>query len=507
MRTRRVLKNTLILYVRQIFVILVNLYALRVVLNVLGVEDYGIYSIVAGVVTLSTFFSVTMASATQRFFSYALGLNDYEKLKKTFSVSWLVYACIALLVLVVLETVGIWFLEEHLAIPSERFEAAQALYHLTVLAFVASIFNSPFMAILIAHEDMHIYAYLSIVDALMKLGVVFALSYISWDKLELYGYLLLAVAIINAVAYFAVCLRKYPECQFRKIYWDKTLLKEITDFTGWTTFGALTSVARNQGVTILLNQMFNPATVAARAIAMNVASQVSVFANNFNTGLYPPIIKSYAANEKAEMFSLITIGSKLTFFLMWIFTLPLLLEMSEILKLWLNNPPQEAILFTQLALIEMLILSASLPLATAARAPGKMKSYEIILGVMQMGIFAVSWWVLKIGYPSYSVFIVAILFNLLMLVVRLLIVSKLIGLNMRGFFERVLLPLSGVIALSAIPAYVVQQAMPNGVAYGLFLIVLCMFLSTISMYHLGLDTYWRKRARIIIFNCLARFRQ
>lgn len=507
MNRSRILKNTLILYIRQVFIVFVNLYALRVVLNELGIEDYGIYSVVAGVVALSSFLSTTMASATQRYFSYALGRNDTDLLNKIFSVSWLVYLFIALLALLVLETVGTWFVSNYISIPPDRIEAVIILYHLTVIGFIVSILNAPFMAILIAHEDMHIYAYLSIVEGLMKLGAVYLLAYISWDKLELYGYLLMFVAIINALAYFIVCLHKYSECQFRKLHWDKTLLKEIIDFTGWTAFGAFTSVARNHGVTILLNQAFNPATVAARAIAMNVASQVSVFANNFNTGLYPPIIKAYAADDKNEMYSLIIHGSKLTFYLMWVFTLPLLLEMEMVLTIWLNTPPKEAVIFTQLALIEMLIMSVSLPLATAARAPGKMRFYETVLGVIQLVIFAFSYWFVNNGYPAYSVFIIAIIFNFIMLAVRLLVVRHLIGLNLGNYISQVLMPLSGMMLLSAIPSIYLRNSLPDFVGYSTLVIVVCLILSTVSMYYLGLDKYWRYKIRKLIIDRFRVLRQ
>ncbi len=408
------------LYFRQILVLPVSLFTVRIVFNALGNEDYGIYNVIGGIVSLFSFLGVTMASATQRFFSFALGQQDEERLKKIFSVNWLIYMVIALIAFLLLETAGLWFVNEHLHVPQERFEAARRLYHFSVASFMATIFTTPFMAMIIAHEDMQIYAYVSIIEVAMKLGVAFLLIRLPGDKLEVYGFLIFMVAIINTIIYASVC-------QFKKFYCDKGMLREIFGFTGWTLYGQITAVARNQAVTILLNQIFNPVVVAARAIATSVSGYAGMLASNFNTSLYPPIIKAYAAKDEENMFRLIFNGSKMTFFLMWVVTLPVLLEMDTILQVWLKNPPHEAVLFTRLALIEVLINSLSLPIMTAARAPGKMKRYELTLGSIQCAVFFVSWPVLKMGGAAYSVFIVAIGANVVMFAVRLMMMRKLIG--------------------------------------------------------------------------------
>jgi O-antigen/teichoic acid export membrane protein len=495
---KRIAKNTLMLYFRQILILLVSLYTVRVVLEVLGVEDYGIYSVVGGVVSFFSFLSGTMASATQRFFSFAIGQGDTEKLKKTFSINLFIYVTIAVIALVLLETVGLWFVNEKLNVPPERLEAVLWIFHFSVLMFIATIFSTPFMAIIIAHEDMQIYAYISIMEALLKLGVVFLLMHISWDKLELYGMLTFSVSVIITVIYIFICYRKYDECQFRKFYWDKLLMLEIVGFTGWTLFGQLTTVGRNQAVTILLNQAFNPVVVAARAIAVNITSQIAVFSNNFNIGLYPPIIKSYAAGDKKEMFSLIFNGSKITFFLMWVFALPFFLEMDIILKIWLKSPPPEAILFTRLALVEVLINSISLPITTAARAPGKMKAYELTLGFIQILIFVASLVVLKMGGAAYTVFIVAIVANLIMFIVRLLIVRALIGLSLRPYIYQVVFPVCIVTLLSVIPSFIIHFLLPIGLIFTCMSIVSSVIITCISMYFKGLDQQMRERVRSVI---------
>jgi len=488
----------MMLYFRQILILLVSLYTVRVVLDVLGIEDYGIYNVVAGIVTLFSFLNGTMASATQRFFSFALGRKDNEQLKKIFSVNIAIYIGIAIIAVLLLETVGLWFVNEKLEVPLDRIEAARLIYHFAIFTFIATILTTPFMAIIIAHEDMQIYAYVSIIEAILKLGVVFLLMYVEADKLELYGVLLFVVSIINALIFITISLLKYDECQFKRFYWDKGLFQEILGFTGWTLFGQVTTVVRNQAVTLLINQVFNPVVVASRAIALNISGQIGVFANNFNTSLYPPIIKSYSSNNKNEMFSLIYNGSKLTFFLMWVISLPLLVELEMILNIWLKNVPPDAVLFTRLIIIESLIVSLSLPLITAARAPGKMKTYELSLGIIQISIFFVSLLILKMGYPAYSVFVVAIIVNIIMFFVRLVIVSNLIDLSIKGFTVKVVLPIIGVIVLSTVPSYFIQKSLPLGFGYSIIVIVSSVLISFISMFYIGLDENWRKKIRLYL---------
>ncbi len=502
---KRIAKNTLMLYFRQILILLVSLYTVRVVLDVLGVEDFGIYNVVGGIVMLFSFLSGTMASATQRFFSFALGERDTEKLKKTFSVNLIIYFAIAIIAVVLLETLGMWYVKNHLKIPAERYDAVIFLFHFSIITFIGTMLAAPFMAIIIAHEDMHIYAYVSIIEVLMKLGVVFMLLYVPFDKLELYGILLFIVSIINLMIYVAVCLKKYAECQFRKYYWDKVLFKQILDFTGWTLFGQVSTVTRNQAVTILLNQSFNPVVVAARAVAINISGKINMFSANFNVGLYPPIIKSYSSGDKEGTFRLIFNGSKMTFFLMWVFALPIFIEMEMILGLWLKEVPEYAVLFTRLSLVESLILSISLPLATAARAPGKMKVYELTLGIMQLLIFVFAWVVLKLGYPAYSVFVVAIIVNLAMFIVRLVIVSKLIDLSVIKYLKQVALPVLAIVFISSALSLTLKLCIPEGIIFTILIGFFCVTVSSLAMYFFGLNREWKQKINKIIKTKILKF--
>ncbi len=506
-RNKRIAKNTLMLYLRQLLILFVSLYTVRIVLDELGVEDYGIYGAVGGLVALSAFLPGSLASATQRFFSFALGEKNDERLKKTFSVNLALYSAVALIAFVGLETVGLWFVNSQLAVPDGRFEAAKALYQYAALTFLISVFTTPFMAIIMAHEDMKLYAYISILEAFMKLGVVFLLQYITWDKLELYGLLVLCVGIINAVLYIGICLKRYDECQLRRFYWDSALLREIVGFTGWTVFGQISTVARTHAVTLLLNQSFSPVVVAARAISVQIASKVNIFSGNFNVSMYPPIIKSYAADERQDMFALISGGSKITFFLLWVFALPMIVEMESILGIWLTTVPLDAVLFTQLALVEALILSVSMPLTAAARAPGKMKGYELILGTIQIGVFLTAWAVIATGAPAYSVFVVAILANILMFGVRLYLVKRLIELPVTAFLRSTAVPVMAIVLVTAVPIFVFNKILPDGLYWSALVIFASFVLSTVAMYYIGLDKEWRSKVKVMILSRIPRLQR
>jgi len=503
---RRIAKNTVILYLRQLVTVGISLYTVRVVLNTLGVEDFGLYNLVGGIVAMLSFLPSAMASATQRYFSYALGQEDREGLRKIFSVNFIIYASLAALALVILITAGTWFVTDYVKIRPDRLNAALSLYHISIWTFTLGILTAPFQAIITAHEDFSVFAGISIADACSKLGAVLLLPILTGEKLVLYGTLLLAVSILVGGIYLIVCLYRYPECQFRRFHWDSLLFREIIGFTGWTLFGQLTTVARNQAVTILLNQAFNPVTVAARAIALTIAGQATSLSTNFNTSLYPPIIKAYAAGERDRMYALIYNGSKVTFSLMWILALPLLLQMDTILTIWLKQPPAGAVLFTQLAIAETIINALALPLMTAARAPGRMAMYESVLGAIQFAIFFSSWFVLWLGAPAYSVFIVAIVANLIMFVVRLIIVHRLIAIPVGGFLRNVAGPVLGIVFTSAAPAIVFRHFSTGGILSNTISTVASGLWAVACVYQLGFSQEARAKGRELILIKIKRLR-
>ena len=484
--TARIAKNTLILYFRHILIMLVSLYTVRVVLETLGVVDYGIYNVAAGVVTMFGFLSGSMATASQRYFSFEMGRGDFEQLGKLFSLNIMIYALIAVVVLLLAETVGLWFVNEKLAVPIERKPAILWVYQFSVISFLFTIFVSPYMAMIIAHEDMNIYAYVSIIEAALKLAFVFVLQLIALDKLTLYGFLILAATVINTSIYRIICMKKYKVCRFR-FYWNKNLLKEIAGYSGWSMFGASVGIFKHQIVNILLIQFFNPVVVTARVIASQVDSAVASLSHNFSTAMRPQIVKSYAAGQKENMLSLMFRGSKGTYLLMYLFALPLALEMPIILGLWLKNPPEYAVLFTRLVLVDVLITSVSYTIMMAAQATGKIMMYQSVVGGILLLNVPISWIALQIGASAYSVLIVAISITIIASTARLLILKRLVDYSIQQFLKEVLLPICIISVCSAILPVIAHHIIAQSILRLFIVIVLSVISISFCSYCLGLN--------------------
>ena len=484
--TVRIAKNTLALYFRQILIMLVSLYTVRVVLEILGAEDYGIYNVMAGVVTMFGFLSNSMATASQRYFSFELGRGDFEQLKKLFSLTILIYVLIGVLVLLLAETIGLWFISNKLIIPLERKEAALWVYQFSIFSFLFTILTSPYMAMIISHEEMNIYAYVSIIEVLLKLGIVFVLRFITWDKLILYSFLILIITVIIAGIYLIVCTRKYEECKF-SFYWNNILFKEVSAYTGWYLFIGIATIGKNQGINVLLNNFFNPVVVAARSIAAQVNSAAATFSLNFSKAIQPQIIKSYASGQKETMLLFLFQGSKCTYLLMYLFVLPLLLEMPIILGLWLKNPPEYSILFAQLVLFDVLIDGINYPFITAVQATGNIRIYQPIVGFIILFNLPVSWIILRIGAPAYSVFLVAIVFSFILNIARLLIAKYLIKFSIRQFLKIVFSPVLIISILSAILPITLRYILVQSIFRLCLVFGISFFSICICGYYIGLS--------------------
>ena len=489
--TKRIAKNTIMLYFRQILIMLVSLYTVRVVLNVLGAEDYGIYNVVAGVVTMFSFLSGAMATASQRYFSFDLGKGDSEHLKTTFSVTFQIYVLLAFVVILLAETVGLWFVNHKLVIPAERMTAANWIFQAAIVSFLLTLITTPYMASIIAHENMNVYAYVSIIEAGLKLGIVFLLKVLPYDKLIVYGLLLAAVAFINTSIYRFYCHNHYEECKFRFVK-DGKLFKEIVSYSGWNLFGASVGVAKNQILNILLNINFGAIVNAARAVSSQVNTAVVSFSQNFSTALRPQIIKAYAAEKKEECMSLVFRGCKFTFYLMYVFALPLVLEMNIVLKVWLKNPPEYAVIFTCLALIDAVVDSISYPLMTLAQATGKIKLYQGVVGGVLLCNLPVSYIALKLGAPAYSVMIISVCMTFLAFVLRLFIVKRLTSMSIVQFLLKTALPCMVVSIISAVVPCFIRIKLYEGWGSFFFVIFISVLCTSLSVLFIGMSKIERK---------------
>lgn len=416
----------------------VTLYTSRIVLNTLGVEDYGIYSVVGGFVTMFGFLNSAMASATQRFLSFEIGRKDVIQLRNVFSMSVNIHFIIALVILLLAETIGLWFVNTQLTIPPERMVAAQWVYQFSILASMVNIISVPYNAIIIAHERMNVFAGVSIAEVGLKLLIVFMLQWFGFDKLKLYAVLMFAVSLIIRLIYGAYCNKKFKESKFR-YYWNKPLFKILMSYAGWNLWGNVAGVVMGQGVNVLLNIFFGPGVNAARGIAFQVRGAVQQFVSNFQMAINPQIIKSYASDNLKYMHQLIFQGAKYSFFLLFIMSLPIFLETEIILRLWLKTVPTYTVIFTRLIIVHILIDCFSGTLMTAAQATGRIKLYQSVIGGLLILNLPISYMFLKLGYAPQITLYVSICISGIALFGRLYILKKLVKLKVISFFKSVIL--------------------------------------------------------------------
>ncbi len=445
----RIAKNTILLSFRMLLVMLVSLFTVRIVLNALGVIDYGIYNVVGGVVIMFAILSNSMASASQRFFAFEIGRKNHVQLKKNFSSTLIIYVFITVVILILAETIGLWFLENKINIPIERMAAAHWVYQFSILSFAITVLTIPYNAIIIAHENMRVYAYVSIVEVILKFVIAYTLIFYSADKLKLYAVLMLLVTIINSLIYIVVCKQKYAETEFL-FFWDKKLLKTLLSYSGWNLFGSVAGVFGNQGVNILLNIFFGPAVNAARAIAYQVKSAANQFVMSFMTASRPQIIKYYAMKDMENMYILVFRSVKFSFFLLLLLSMPILLETNFILTLWLKNTPEYVVVFTRLIILTALIDSLSYPLMTSAQATGQIRQYQTIVGGILLLNLPVSYLFLKLGYPAQITMIIALVISIVALYARLLMLKRMIKLSMKSFMRNVLFKIIIVVLIASI---------------------------------------------------------
>ncbi len=448
----RIAKNTGLLYLRLILTMLVSLYTSRVVLQILGVEDFGIYSVVGGIIIMFGFFNDALSFTTQRFLSIEMGRNDPIELKNVFSSSITIHFTISLIVLILAESIGLWFLNNQLEIPDERMSAANWVYQFSVLTFIINILSTPYNAAIIAHERMSFYAYLSIVESLLKLVIVFILSWGSLDKLKLYATLIFVVSLCIRILYQLYCKKSFSECKY-EFRWDASLLKRLTFFSGWNLFGSIASVANNQGIGFLLNIFFGVTINAAVGIANQVNAAVYQFVVNFQMAFRPQIIKFYAEKNRDEMLLLVFRSCRFSYYLMLILSFPLLFQTEEILLLWLGDVPDSSIIFTQLILINSLSYCISGPLLTIVQATGKIKGYQLIIGGILLSVLPFSYIILKLGLNASCVYITMVLFTATSVLARLIILKKLINFPLHPFLKEVI----SRIAVTTFFSYVVVQ--------------------------------------------------
>ncbi len=488
---KRIAKNTLLLYFRMLFLMAVSLYTSRVVLNALGIEDFGIYNVVGGVVAMFSVLSGSLSAAISRFITYELGKGNQENLNKIFSSAVTIQLGLAGIIILLAETIGIWFLNVKMNIPEVRMEAANWVFQFSILTFAINLISVPYNASIIAHEKMSAFAYISILEAVGKLFIAYLITITPMDKLIFYAILMCVVALIVRFTYGNYCKRHFNECTYHFI-WDKQLLKSMFSFAGWNFIGASSAVLRDQGGNVVINLFCGPAVNAARGIAFQVNNAVNQFVGNFMTALNPQITKSYAAGDRGYMMTLIFQGARLSFYMLLLLSLPILVNTHYILALWLKIVPEHAVLFVQLILIFALSESISQPLITAMLATGKIRNYQIIVGGLQMMNLPLSYILLRLGYFPEVVIVIAICISQCCLAARLILLRGMIGLSITKYLKNVYLNIIVVciiaVILPLISAYYIKESFINFILISLIAVICTLS----SIYFIGCNNQERE---------------
>ena len=482
--SKRIAKNTLLLYGRMILLMLVALYTSRVILQALGVTDYGIYNAVGGFVAMFSVLTGSLSAAISRFITLELGKGDQEKLTRIFSTAVIIQVLIGLVIIVLVEAFGIWFLNHKMSIPPDRLVAANWVLQFSLLTFAINLLSVPYNATIIAHERMSAFAYISLLEAACKLLIAFLVGYAPFDNLIFYGLLMCLVALLVRSTYALYCKRHFAECHVRWRF-DRGLFREIAGFAGWNFIGASSGVLRDQGVNVLLNVFYGPAVNAARGIAMQVSAAVGQFTQNFLTALNPQITKSYAQGERDYLMKLVFQGSRLGFYMLLLLSLPIIMETHTVLQLWLKIVPDHAVVFVRLILIYVMTEAISYPLVTLMLATGRIRNYQIVVGGCQMMNFPIAYVLLKMGLPPESTVVLSIAVACLCLAARLYMLHGMVKLPVRRFLLKVVLNILAVSLLSAVLPSLIVESQPETLMRFFIVVAVSLISTFLSAFYVG----------------------
>ena len=497
---KRIAKNTALLYFRMLLTIIIGLYTSRVVLNTLGVSDYGVYNIVGGIVAMLAFLNAAMVASSQRFISFELGIGNLEKLKTVFCTSVSIHVLLAGIILLVAETVGLWFVNTRLNIPSERMEAANWVYQYSILTLILTIISVPYNSCIVAHEHMKAYAYVSIVEVFLKLLVVYLLQLGCFDKLVLYAMLMTIVAFIVRFIYVFYCKRHFSECIYHFIF-NKDLFKEMFAFAGWSIIGNLGFSFKDQGSNIILILFFGTAVNAARGIALQVNGIVSNFSYNFTMALNPQITKQYAAGNVEESAKLVYAGCRYSFYLLLLIAVPVMINIDYLLQLWLGTVPEYTSQFLVLALIAALINVMAPPIVTALQATGKIKVFQIVICIIMLLELPLAYSILYYGGKPYMAMYPTILVMFIGLFARFIILRRLIPVyRLRYFIINIVVRNLLIGMICFLLSLWIGKCFQQDFIHFLLTSLLTVVLSGFTIYILGLSRKERTKIMILIKN-------
>lgn len=502
---KRIAKNTLFLYIRMAVLMLISLFTARVLLDKLGVEDYGIYNVVGGLAGMFTFFSSSLTNASQRYLNIALGKNDINAASLIVRQHFTLYLVICIVVVIAAETIGLWFVCNKLVIPPARLNAAIWVYQFWVVSLCVFLIGIIFNSQIIAHEDMNVYSYIGIYEGVSKLLICYMVSICSIDRLIMYGLLLLLVAMSVQTFYFLYCNKYYVETSLR-LLWDKKLLKDTSSLLGWNTVSTLVYAINDTGINILLNMFFGPAINAARAVSVQVNNALNNFSSNFYTAVRPQLTKSYAAKEWDYLFGLFYRSSKYSFFLLWIFVLPICFSIDDILVIWLKEVPEFTGIFTVLILAHSLVYVLINPIWTLTLAVGKLKRYVGIGSMIYLSVFPLAYIALKCGCSPIYVFVIMLVVRIFYLIAELRIIHGYIDYSYTDYIVKVVLPIVKVVTLTILVAYCLRLLLVGNFFVTIAYCASVCILTGITIWLIGIENNERGFVLGIVKNKIRRKR-
>lgn len=504
---KRIAKNSIFLSIRMVIVLLISLYTTRVILQVLGVIDYGVYNVVCGFVTMFAFLNLSLSNGIQRFFNYEFGKNGEEGANKVYCTSLYIQALFSIVVVIIVEVFGLWYLHNKMVIPNDRMIAAEWIFQLSILTFVLGIMQAPFAAAVTAHEKFDFYAVVSVLDAVLKLGIVYLIKLISVDKLILYGILSTAVALLNIILYFIYCKKSFREIHFRKGI-DKELFKKMLGFSGWNLFGSFSNVMEVQGINLVMNFFYGPVVNAARGVANQINGGVQSFVSNIAMPVRPQVTQSYAKGDIQRTMGLTYSISKMSCAIVFILAIPASIEIDYILRLWLGNTiPSHTASFTMLVLLTSVVNNLNAIISNVVHATGIMRDYQFWGSIVRVSSVPVAYLLIfYFDFPEMGLIAVFLMASATHLIC-LFIAKKIVGFSMTEYFRMVILPILVIFIISVMAIYPVHCLLQEGPMRLIFVCIFSVIIIGILFFYYAFNSSERQLTMQLLNPVLSLFKK
>lgn len=500
---KRIAKNSIFMAIRMVFVLGITLYTTRVILNILGVEDYGVYNVVCGFVSMFAFLNISMSNGIQRFFNYELGKNGVDGANKVYNTALLIQSILAIIIIILTESLGLWYLHNKMVIPDGRMFAAEWIFQFSVMSFLFIIMQAPYAAAVMAHERMDFYAIVSVLDAVLKLGIVFAIPVLPGDKLIVYGLLYSLINILNFVIYYIYCKKNFAEIKIKR-YFDKSLFQSMLGFSGWNIFGSISGVMKEQGINLVINLFFGPVVNAARGVAAQINGGLQSFVSNITTPVRPQVVQSYARGEYVRTMNLTYSVSKLSCCFLYLCALPVVLEIDYILRLWLGNTiPDHTNTFVIIVILTSFVNNLNAAVSGVIHASGKMMVYQTVSSTISLMCVPCSYFGLKFGMSPEFALLMVMGWAAISQIASLFILKTIVSYSIRDYVKSVLWPLLAVMIVTFWPALFIHEYMTSGFIRFLIVGITSVSASSLGIYYIALN----RSERGLINSFLSKFKQ